>query len=889
MIKKLVGFCLILTLFAGNGQFLYAFENNINLNLEQGNDFREEITKSLNNARSLGEDIRDGFEMGYGLLTGSTIVVGPNEEHKNLKDAVANSKNGDTILLVPGNYTSNDNLNLTIDHNLTIKSSAPFKQWINYNNTNYTYKEYYEKFGNNSDENISNNSFYHQENAVMINGGGKSQIFNILSNSSLKLEGLFLMNGSSLKGGAIYNKGKLKINDSYFNDNEVFDDNVRDQEKGGGGAIYNEGELEMSLTDFMTNKADDYQKGGAIYNTGTMTQLNNCSFKSNYADNGGGAIYNNGKIEPINNNLFAGNVADSTTSHCGGALLDEGNDIIDFNRSTFVYNFAKSGGGGAVDSYSSGIKFHDSNFIFNSAQTYGGALRSLNAETLDLTNSSFKYNTAGNQGGSVYYTGNDFNSSYNNFTGNVAEHDGGGLYLGSCRNSIFHNNNFTMNVGDNGGAIYHNGGSMNIDNNTFMFNSANGTISNGGAIYTENGVFNTDNNTFDRNNALGDGGALYNKNSKGLINSSIFHENICQKNGGAVYNNHFNVSLNNCSVYNNYAIGNGGALYNNKEGTNFLVKQTLFANNTANDNGGSVCNLADSFFTYFSAFTTSKTVTGDGGAIYNDGSNINMELCDFQYNFAQGDGGGIYNNGKTIRTTNVNITGNGAHGYGGGYYDESNWLQAELTNFKDNSAGKAGNDFYTASKKEAVAIGVMVGLALILVVITVLSIVIPAAAGLYSFIGVAAASAGWSAGVASAAVYGVQALIAIVAGFAFMGIEEAISSACPEFEDWNSEYWYVTLIVFVFCAVTASFITEALTQLVINSIRSGMEVGVLYGQVCKGLAAMAEEIVDATAFLPAGGKIAFVFSKIAKLVGILFQRVHLDDFIVGIIASSSTL
>lgn len=446
MIKKLVGFCLIFTLFAGNAQFVYSFENN-SLNSERGNDFVHEITKSFNdlcdNTREIGVNICNGLKMGCDLATGRVSVVDPNGtgQYRNLKEAITNSKNGDTILIVPGNYTGDDNLNLTVDHDLTIKSSAPLKQWISYNNTNYTYREFYERF-NTSDEDVLNNSFYHQENAVEINGGGKSQIFNVLSNSSLELEGLFLVNGSDLKGGAIYNKGKLKINDSYFNGNEVVDYNVRDHEKGGGGAIYNEGELKLSLTDFMINRAEDYQKGGSIYNIGTITQINNCSFKSNYADNGGGAIYNNGKINPIKNSLFTGNIANSTTSHCGGAILDEGNDVIDFNRSTFTFNLANSGGGGAVDSYSSGIIFHDSNFIFNSAQTYGGALRSLNAQTLTLINSSFNYNTAGNQGGSVYYNGEDFSSHYSNFTGNVAEHDGGGLYLGSCRNSNFCNNNY---------------------------------------------------------------------------------------------------------------------------------------------------------------------------------------------------------------------------------------------------------------------------------------------------------------------------------------------------------------------------------------------------------------------------------------------------------------
>ncbi|MDR2623907.1 MAG: hypothetical protein LBC39_04985 [Methanobrevibacter sp.] len=890
-IKKLIGFCLIFALLVGNGQFLYAFENTKSDNLSK--DFIKDIKVSLNdlqsNARAAVNNIRETSELVHGLATGTTVVVGPNESYKNLKDAVINSKSGDTILLVQGNYTGMNNTNIPIDHDLKIRSLVPVKSWVTYNNTNYSHEDFC-KLINSSNETSSlyNDSVEHMENATILNGGN-NKMFNVEADINFELDGLFLVNGSGLKGGAINNKGNLVINDCYFDGNEVFDDNVRDQNKGGGGAIYNEGNLTLNSTDFTGNVANDYSPGGAIYNTGTINLLAYCKFNSNYADNGGGAIYNKGKITSLNKDTFTGNIANSTTSHCGGAILNEGKDSMNFNDVIFIYNSAETGGGGGVDSYSS-CNFTNSTFNSNAAATHGGSLSLLNGEYLSLVNSTFDYNTAEHQGGSVYYTGGSFNSFDCNYTGNVASNDGGGLYLGSCENSHIRSNVFTMNVGDNGGAVYQDGGYINCNNNTLIFNRANHTTSNGGAIYSKNGVFNINNNTFDRNYALGSGGAIYNQNSKGLINYTTLHENLCKDNGGAIYNNHYNVSLNNCSVYNNYALGSGGAVYNDREGTNFLVNQTLFGNNTANMDGGCVCNLADSFFTYFSGFGSSKTCTGSGGAIYNDGNNIVVELSDFEYNFAQSSGGGIYNNGNAIKITNVNMTSNIAHEYGGGYYDESNNLEAQSTNFKDNIAGKSGDDYYTSHDKTAKIVGTMVGLALIMIVITAVSIIVPAATGLYGAVGAAAAAAGWSAGACSAAVYGIEALIAICSGLVFMGIEEGISSACPEFEDWNSKYWYISTIIFVACAIGTGLLTSSIAESMFKINYDIPNKGFKYfdkfvvSEDLKWVSMTAEQVVDllGKAGLNPNASLAFV-GIIAKGVGFLFQSVHLDDWIVGLI------
>jgi len=136
MVKKLIGLFLVFMLFCANGQLIYAFENNNNLNNSSKsffNDVRQSFNDLDSNLRSFGNNVREVAELGYGLASGTTITVGPNEDCKNLKDAVEHSKSGDTLLLVQGNYTGVDNVNIIIGHDLKIKTLVPFKSWITYN------------------------------------------------------------------------------------------------------------------------------------------------------------------------------------------------------------------------------------------------------------------------------------------------------------------------------------------------------------------------------------------------------------------------------------------------------------------------------------------------------------------------------------------------------------------------------------------------------------------------------------------------------------------------------------------------------------------------------------------------------------------------------------
>ncbi|MGA0894655.1 MAG: choice-of-anchor Q domain-containing protein [Ilumatobacteraceae bacterium] len=135
------------------------------------------------------------------------------------------------------------------------------------------------------------------------------------------------------KGGAVYAKEQITINDSTFIDNKVDED---------GGAIYGLGSVIVTGSVFEGNVADDDDDilgtgvGGAIYAGGNVT-ITDSTFDSNSGQKGGG-VWTPDDLT-VSGSTFVGNGADAD----GGALFVE-NDMTAAN-STFVSNTAGDDGG----------------------------------------------------------------------------------------------------------------------------------------------------------------------------------------------------------------------------------------------------------------------------------------------------------------------------------------------------------------------------------------------------------------------------------------------------------------------------------------------------------------------------------------------------------------
>ena len=204
-----------------------------------------------------------------------------------------------------------------------------------------------------------------------------------------------------------------------------------------------------------------------------------------------------------------------------------------------------------------------------------------------------------------------------------------------------------------------------------------------GAIYNEGGAIDVNNSYFANNYAdserinFGAGGAIYNmQNSTMNINSTVFENNYADGGssyGGAIANGKpasgiANMTIQNSIFKNNYAISssgsNGGAIYNNG---NIKIYSSQFENNSAQvtegstASGGAIYNsgtalIDGSAFIGNGSISTTFTTTS-GGVIFNNNS-LTITNSTFNNNDNSSEdtsliaGGTIYNEG----TTNIQNT-----------------------------------------------------------------------------------------------------------------------------------------------------------------------------------------------------------------------------------------
>ena len=213
----------------------------------------------------------------------------------------------------------------------------------------------------------------------------------------------FQGNQAAQAGGAIYNFGKVTVGED---SSTTFKDNKATA--GQGGAIYNNANAQVIVggASFQNNQAE--QSGGAIYNSGKLT-INNASttsFTGNKSINAkGGAIYNGENAEAIVGGAsFQGN-----QSLQGGAIYNNGKlSVANASTSTFKDNTAGTGKGGAIYNDAKGVATIEKALFQNNQAAQGGAI--YNSGKLTINNASttaFKDNKAtGGKGAAIYNASN---------------------------------------------------------------------------------------------------------------------------------------------------------------------------------------------------------------------------------------------------------------------------------------------------------------------------------------------------------------------------------------------------------------------------------------------------------------------------------------------------
>lgn len=196
----------------------------------------------------------------------------------------------------------------------------------------------------------------------------------------------FRKNLTNKDGGAILNRDKLKLIESFLIENKA--------ERYGGGIQNREGELEINKTSFIDNIAN--LNGGAIMNNSEwMIVINESEFTNNYSWRDGGAIYNfRGKLTIMKTTLNNNKIGYGY----GGAISNIEKELI-IKNSNLYDNTA--GGGGAVSNSKGEVNIVETILNNNIAKNIGGAIYNFDGELI-LRKSTLSNNTASEDGGAIY-------------------------------------------------------------------------------------------------------------------------------------------------------------------------------------------------------------------------------------------------------------------------------------------------------------------------------------------------------------------------------------------------------------------------------------------------------------------------------------------------------
>jgi len=505
-------------------------------------------------------------------------------------------------------------------------------------------------------------------------------------------------------GGAIYNSGKLNVEEAVFEVNTAFG------APGNGGAIYNASNASLSInnTNFGKNRAR--VSGGAIAEfsgTTDLVSMTRTSFEQNDAgvtfslgtQGDGGAVYlaDGGAMRligctAINNNsadrggaywngrstmtLSGGEVRRNTASGettGGGGIFNNGGRLIGGDALEISGNIANgmTGSGGGIFNLGS-IDMDSVTLSANRANRAGGGIEHAggSSNSVRLSRMMFNLNNAGmspavaapGNGGALHITGPGNASILNSVTSrNIAAAEGGAFW-NSTGTMIIEEGSIIGNIAmgnaplQGGGAILNEGGRLRITGVTLTSNSAQGTSSSGGAIYNKNaGALIVSGSRFSQNTAIARGGGIENgTGGEVTISGSTFTENQVGPTGPI-------------GPVDPSAIpdpGKGGAFHATDEGRATFTS-CQFTGNTATLEGGGLWNSGLARLTIQHSAITGGNSPAGGGLFQDNGTTGELLVTNSTISGNTGSvGGGIQIEGGNMTLTNITLASNSLNSTG---------------------------------------------------------------------------------------------------------------------------------------------------------------------------------------------------------------------------------
>ncbi len=232
-------------------------------------------------------------------------------------------------------------------------------------------------------------------------------------------------------------------------------------------------------------------------------------------------------------------------------------------------------------------------------------------------------------------------------------------------------------IGDYGGGIYNNGGTLTLNGVDVLNNYA--TIYGGGI--SSYGTLTLTDSRVSGNQAVYGGGGIFTGSVNAyttIIRSQLTNNNVTGGLGGAIYNGGITLTMSDSTISGNFASEDGGGIYNGLDPV--TISGSTITNNTAGDDGGAIIN-------YGTLSISDTTITGNtaqggtnglgGGAILQDYSGdataelhlTNVTLAGNNHQTAGGDGI-LLTDGPTFMTNTI-IAGNGTQNCSGPMFTSS--------------------------------------------------------------------------------------------------------------------------------------------------------------------------------------------------------------------------
>jgi predicted outer membrane repeat protein len=293
--------------------------------------------------------------------------------------------------------------------------------------------------------------------------------------------------------------------------------------------------------------------------------------------------------------------------------------------------------------------------------------------------------------GNADYKGSDINGDHMKFGGGVCNFSNAHPTVRNC----FFRNNYSYVMG---GAVSNTFGSHPlIEDSVFTENSsfrgaAVGSSDKSNAVIKKCSFIN--------NSSEGMGGAVFNLNGSNVTISDSYFESNTANDGGAIVNSkESNIKIFRSYFYDNYAERNGGAISSGND-TSFEVSSSVFAGNFSKEGGGAIEIYLGGISKIISShfYNNSTDENRYGGAIKVSSSRLNVVNSLFVGNIS-GNGGGIYNQWSEVRLLNntfsYNIAKNDFDGGGAlyGYGLDTEFIITNSILYYNFSEG-TGNEIY---------------------------------------------------------------------------------------------------------------------------------------------------------------------------------------------------